>query len=95
MRTTVDENRQFGQWIAAKLNQMQGPVRFFLPEAGVSMLDAKGQSFYNPEANQALFEALESGVKVTPDRQLIRVPANINDDTFVTAVLEQFRQLQQ
>jgi len=95
MRTTVDENRQFGQWIAAKLNQMQGPVRFFLPEAGVSMLDAKGQSFYNPEANQALFEALESGVKVTPDRQLIRVPANINDDAFVTAVLEQFRQLQQ
>src|SRR5579883_2780101 len=54
MRTTRDENRAFGEWIGARLNQMNGPVRFLLPEGGVSMLDAPGQPFYDPEADAAL-----------------------------------------
>ena len=44
MRTTRDENRAFGEWIGGRLNQMNGPVRFLLPEGGVSMLDAPGQA---------------------------------------------------
>ncbi|MBX2825552.1 MAG: Tm-1-like ATP-binding domain-containing protein [Gammaproteobacteria bacterium] len=91
MRTTPDENRQFGEWIASRLNQMQGPVRFLLPEGGVSMLDCEGQAFFNPEANQALFSALETGFQQTPDKVLIRVPANINDEAFSAAALEHFQ----
>ena len=44
MRTTPEENAAMGRWIGDKLNQMTAPVRFFLPEGGVSMLDAPGQA---------------------------------------------------
>ena len=46
---------------------MDGPVRFFLPEGGVSALDAPGQPFCDPEADAALFRALEQTVRA--DRQ--------------------------
>ena len=44
MRTTRDENRAIGDWIGERLNAMNGPVRFLLPEGGVSLLDAPGQA---------------------------------------------------
>ena len=47
MRTTVEENERMGRWIGERLNQMDGPVRFFLPEGGVSALDARGQPFWD------------------------------------------------
>ena len=59
MRTTRDENRAIGEWIGARLSRMNGPVRFLLPEGGVSLLDAPGQPFHDPEADNALFEAIE------------------------------------
>ncbi|MCS6781504.1 MAG: Tm-1-like ATP-binding domain-containing protein, partial [Geminicoccaceae bacterium] len=43
MRTTAEENSRIGRWIGERLNAMEGPVRFFLPEGGVSALDAPGQ----------------------------------------------------
>lgn len=91
MRTTRDENRSFGEWIGARLNAMNGPVRFLLPERGVSMLDAPGQPFHDPEADNALFEAIEKTVRQTPTRMVERVPANINDASFVDAVVSAFR----
>lgn len=91
MRTTPDENRQMGHWIGEKLNLMTGPVRFFLPEGGVSMLDAPGMAFHDPEADAALFGALEETVRQTTNRQLIRVPHNINDQAFADLVVQTFR----
>src|SRR6185437_10791891 len=32
MRTTVEENARMGEWIAAKLNRMEGEVRLVIPE---------------------------------------------------------------
>jgi uncharacterized protein (UPF0261 family)/ABC-type branched-subunit amino acid transport system ATPase component len=90
MRTTRDENRQFGQWIGERLNQMNGPVRFLLPEGGVSLLDAPGKPFHDPEADNALFEALEKTVRPTPQRQVFRTRGNINDDSFVDAAIDAF-----
>ena len=92
MRTTRDENRAFGEWIGSRLNQMNGPVRFLLPEGGVSMLDVPGGAFHDPETDNALFEALERTVRATPQRRLQRVRANINDEAFVNAVVEAFRE---
>lgn len=91
MRTTPDENRQMGQWIGERLNLMTGPVRFFLPEGGVSLLDAPGMAFHDPQANAALFEALEKTVRQTSTRQLVRVPHNINDPEFADLVVQTFR----
>lgn len=93
MRTTVDENIRIGEWIANKLNQMQGRVRFLLPLGGVSMLDAEGQSFFDPEADAALFDTIESKLEQTADRQLIRVATHINDQAFTDSVLVQFNQI--
>ncbi|OBQ74455.1 ABC transporter permease [Mesorhizobium erdmanii] len=90
MRTTRDENRAFGEWIGARLNAMNGPVRFLLPEGGVSMLDAPGQPFHDPEADNALFEAIEKTVRGTPLRHVERVRANINDTPFVDAAIAAF-----
>ena len=95
MRTTVDENTKMGQWIGDKLNQMSGPVRFFLPEGGVSALDATGQPFEDVKAREALFDALTSTVNETADRKLVRHPGNINEETFTTTVLEAFREITQ
>ncbi len=93
MRTTADENRAFGAWIAERLNRMQGPVRFLIPESGVSALDAPGQPFHDPEADAALFEAIESSVAQTSRRRLVRVAANLNTTAFAEAALEAFRKV--
>jgi uncharacterized protein (UPF0261 family)/ABC-type branched-subunit amino acid transport system ATPase component len=93
MRTTPDENRAIGEWIGGRLNQMQGPVRLLLPEGGVSALDAPGKPFHDPAADAALFEALESTVRQTSQRRIVRVPANINDDAFVSAVVANFQSI--
>jgi len=91
MRTTPDENERMGRWIGEKLNQMDAPVRFLLPEGGVSAIDKAGGPFHDQAADAALFRALEQTVRQTSTRQLVRVPANINDPAFVTATLEAFR----
>jgi uncharacterized protein (UPF0261 family)/ABC-type branched-subunit amino acid transport system ATPase component len=93
MRTTRDENRAFGEWIGGRLNQMNGPVRFLLPEGGVSMLDAPGKPFHDPEADNALFEAIEKTVRLAPQRRVERVSGNINDGSFVDAVVAAFRSI--
>ena len=66
MRTTADENRQFARWIAAKLNRAEAPFTLLIPEGGVSALDAPGQPFYDPEADAALFDELESADRARP-----------------------------
>ena len=90
MRTTVDENVGFGEFIASKLNACDGPVRFLLPEGGVSLLDAPGQAFWDPDADTALFATIEELVAQTADRQVRRVPCNINDAEFAAAAMRAF-----
>ena len=90
MRTTPEENVAIGEFIADKLNACHGPVRFLLPEGGVSMIDAPGQPFHDPEADEALFATIEANVVQTERRTVSRVAANINDEAFVEAVLAAF-----
>jgi uncharacterized protein (UPF0261 family) len=93
MRTTAEENRLMGEWIAERLNRCAGPVRFLLPEGGVSALDAPGEAFYDPEADAALFAALEHAVEQSEKRRLIRLPHHINDPQFAAALVENFREV--
>jgi uncharacterized protein (UPF0261 family) len=87
MRTTPDENRAIGEFIAAKLNAMRGPVRFLIPEGGVSAIDKPGQPFHDPEADRALFTAIEQHFRPGPDRKLQRLPLHINDEAFADALV--------
>ncbi len=91
MRTTVEENVEMGRWIGQRLNEMTAPVRFFMPEGGVSLLDAPGMAFHDPAADEALFRSLEDTVRQTSERRLIRVPHNINDPEFADLIVTTFR----
>jgi uncharacterized protein (UPF0261 family) len=93
MRTTAEENQRMGRWIGERLNRMEAPVRFLLPEGGVSALDAPGQPFHDPAADAALFKALDETVRRTSSRQLIRLPYHINDAQFAAALVDAFRAL--
>ncbi len=93
MRTAPEENTRMGRLIGGRLNEMEAPVRFFLPEGGVSALDAAGQPFDDPQARHALFTALEDTVRQTAARRLIRLPYNINEPEFAAAVVSAFREL--
>jgi uncharacterized protein (UPF0261 family) len=93
MRTTADECRAMGAFIAAKLNAMRGPVRFLIPEGGVSAIDKPGAAFHDPEADRALFDALTLDFRAGPDRKLIRTPFHINDDAFADALVAAWREI--
>ncbi len=93
MRTTAEENARMGRWIGEKLNRCRGPLRFLLPEGGVSALDAPGQLFHDPEADAALFAALEATVRQSAERRLIRCPWHINDPEFTALAVTEFQGL--
>ena len=93
MRTTAAENRAMGEWIGARLNACAGPVRFLIPEKGVSLIDAPGMPFHDPDADAALFEALERTVEETHARRLIRLPLHINDADFAAALVESWHEI--
>jgi uncharacterized protein (UPF0261 family) len=87
MRTTPEECASLGKIIAEKLNQTIGPTAFFIPLRGVSMIDAEGQPFYNPEADKALFKALRENLD--PDKvALIELDLHINDSEFANRMAD-------
>lgn len=93
MRTTPEENRQIARWIAGKINRSTAPLRLLLPEGGVSMLDAPGQPFHDPQADAALFEELETQIQRSAARQVLRHSHHINDPEFARALVDQFESL--
>jgi uncharacterized protein (UPF0261 family) len=95
MRTTVDENVAFGEFIAGKLNACPGPVRFLIPEGGVSLLDSPGHAFWDPDADAALFTTIEELVEQTDNRRVERVPGNVNDADFAVAAMRAFDEVVQ
>jgi len=93
MRTTADECRAIGTFIAGKLNAMAGPVRFLIPEGGVSAIDRPGQPFHDPEADRVLFGTIETLFRSGPQRRLLRLPHHINDDAFADALVAAWREV--
>jgi len=93
MRTTAEECAAIGEWIGQKLNACPGPVRFLVPEGGVSAIDAPGGPFHDEAADKALFDALTATVEETAARRLVRLPHHINDPEFAAAVVASFREL--
>lgn len=93
MRTTAEENRLFARWMAAKINRTRAPFVLLIPEGGVSLLDAPGQPFFDPEADRALFDTLESSVEPGPHRRILRLPHTINAPEFADAVVQACREV--
>jgi uncharacterized protein (UPF0261 family) len=93
MRTTADETAELGRIIAEKLNAATGPTALALPLGGVSMLDAEGEDFWDPEADAALFDALRAGV--SDDVEVLEFDTDINDDRFAEALAETLHEYMQ
>lgn len=87
MRTTPEENAELGRILAEKANASDGPVAFFLPLKGVSMLDAPGKEFWWREADQALFDAIRQ--HAATDIAIFEMDNNVNDPEFADAVARQ------
>lgn len=86
MRTNVEENRQMGELIAAAANEATAPVTILLPLRGVSMLDSPGGRFWDPEADQACYQALKDNLR--DDIPVVEMDNNINDHEFADRCAE-------
>jgi uncharacterized protein (UPF0261 family)/ABC-type branched-subunit amino acid transport system ATPase component len=93
VRTSPEESVAIGEFIANKLNQMEGPVRFLIPQGGVSAIDVNGQPFYDPVADRALFSTIEKHFKPGLNRKLATLPYNINDPAFADALVKAFHEI--
>jgi len=91
MRTSVDECRELGRILAAKLNAATGPTSLFIPRGGVSMIDVPGGAFHDPEADAALFDALLADLD--PRVDVVDLPADINDPAFGPAMADRLHAL--
>ena len=80
MRTTAYECTALGQILAEKANLSTGPVAVLLPLEAISVISAKGESFNDPAADQALFNAIKSNLRKDIDLQEISV--SVNDPEF-------------
>jgi uncharacterized protein (UPF0261 family) len=87
MRTTAAECAEIGRRIAGQLNAARGPVVLVLPLRGVSMIDAEGQPFHDPDADQALFAALRQHAGT--DIRIVEVDAHINDPRFAQTLVDE------
>ena len=86
LRTNVAENRRIGHMLAAAANAATGPVSIVIPLRGVSMLDSSCGDFWDPEADQACFDAIKETLK--PSIPLIELDNNINDPEFADKLAE-------
>jgi uncharacterized protein (UPF0261 family) len=86
LRTNIVENKRMGEMIAAAANTASAPVVILIPLKGVSMLDSPGGRFWDPQADQACFEAIKANLK--PGIPVIEMDNNINDPEFSGKVAE-------
>jgi uncharacterized protein (UPF0261 family) len=93
MRTTPEENAAIGRWIGTRLDACPGPLRFLLPEGGVSAIDAPGRPFHDPRADEALFAGIEGTLRPRPNRRIQRLPHAINDPAFAEALVRAWREV--
>jgi uncharacterized protein (UPF0261 family) len=93
MRTTPTECHKLGAILASKVNAYQGPVSVLLPLRAVSIISAKGQPFYDPKADAALFDAIRADLdKRIP---LIEMDVLINEPVFAEACAKELLRLMQ
>lgn len=91
VRSNAKENAQFGRSLCSKLNAALGPVSLFLPLRGTSDYAVPGGVFHDPEADEALFESIRTGLD--PHIDLVEMDTHINDPDFATAMAEKLEEL--
>jgi uncharacterized protein (UPF0261 family) len=92
MRTTKEEMAELGARIGRKAAAAKGPTEVFWPDLGVSALDADGQPFRDPAADEACRAAVERELSAA-GRKLHRVDAHINDPVFATTMADRLHRM--
>ena len=88
VRTNVEDNRRVGEMIAAAANESTGPMAVMLPLKGVSMLASPGGRFWDPEADEACFQAIRSNLD--PRVPLHEIEGTVADPVFAEAASDVF-----
>lgn len=91
MRTNVEENIALGKILSEKLNRSTGPTAVLIPEAGLSQIDAAGNVFADPIANQTLVDSIRKNLN--SEIPLINLPLHINDRRFAEIAVEKLLEL--
>jgi uncharacterized protein (UPF0261 family) len=84
MRTNAAECAQLGRIIAGKANANPAPTAILLPTKAISIISAPGQPFHDPEADEALFNAIRSEATV----EVEELETEINSAEFAKACAE-------
>lgn len=85
MRTTPEECAELGVRLARQVSASTGPAAVFLPLRGISAIATEGGPFYDPVADDRLFDAVRDGLSGS-DVELIELDVDINDVRFATAM---------
>lgn len=91
MRTTPEECAALGRVVGERLSASVGPTAVFLPLRGTSQVSAPGGPFFDPEADEALFDAVRASV--APTVEVHEIDTDINDPRFATATAQRLHEL--
>ncbi len=92
VRASAEELHRTGQVLAQRLNEARGPAAFLYPLRGWSEIGREGGPLWDPQANEALRQAIRGTLRMDRVRY-IEVDAGINDLPFVDEVVTVFLDL--
>lgn len=94
MRSSEEECRQVGQFIARKAKAAKKPeaVQVWLPLGGVSMISTHGGPFADAKADEVLFSTIREGLKGS-EIKVIEDKREINDQAFAEDIAEALARL--
>ena len=87
MRTNKEENDILGRQIAERLNSSKNAVTVVLPLNGLSKIGAKGEVFYDAEADKQLFKSICE--HLDPRIKVVEVDVNVNTPEFAEVITEE------
>jgi len=91
VRASAGEMAAVARFIAERLNAATGPRAVLIPLRGFSMLNRSGEVLYDEAANMAYVETMER--LLSPEVELVKLDAHINDCAFSDATVEVFLRL--
>ncbi|WP_375001892.1 Tm-1-like ATP-binding domain-containing protein [Aeromicrobium sp. CTD01-1L150] len=91
MRTDAEECAELGALLARRSGVSPDTTTVVVPRGGFSELDQPGRAFWDPEADDALVDALRGGLE---DRvRLVESPLHINDPGFAALLVDELSRL--
>jgi uncharacterized protein (UPF0261 family) len=81
LRTNASECGELGRILAEKANANSAPTAILNPRKAISIISAEGQPFHDPEADQALFNAIHEHARC----EVIDFDEEINSEVFAQA----------